>query len=57
MSPPIMPFHVTEYSDTHDGAIERAREGLDHLFGAYEVDGTLIQFLEESGVEYTLTRD
>ena len=53
----IMPFHVTGYSDKHDGAIERVREGLDQLLDAYEADGTFIQFLKESGVEYTLTPD
>ena len=53
----IMPFHVAGYSDKHDGAIERAREGLDHLLDAYEAYGTFIQFLKESGVEYTLTPD
>lgn len=50
----IMPFHVTGYSDTFDGAIDRAKEGLDHLLAAYEADGNLAQFLDESGVEYTL---
>ena len=51
----IMPFRVTGRADTFDGAIERAREGLDHLIDAYEEDGTLMRFLDESGVDYTLT--
>ena len=51
----IMPFHVTGRSNTFEGAIERAREGLDHLLDAYEDDGTLMRFLDESGVDYTLT--
>lgn len=51
----IIPFHVTGYSETHDGRIERTREGLNHLLDTYEADGTLIQFLEESGVDYMLT--
>lgn len=50
----IMPFHVTGYSDTFDGAIDRAKEGLDHLLEAYEADGNLAQFLDDSGIEYTL---
>ena len=50
----IMPFHVTEYSDTFDGAIDRAKEGLDHLLEAYETDDNLAQFLDENGIEYTL---
>ena len=50
----IMPFHVTGYSDTFGGAIDRAKEGLDHLLEAYEADGNLSQFLDENGVEYTL---
>ena len=50
----IMPFHVTGYSDTFDGAIDRAKEGLDHLLEAYEADGNLAQFLDNSGIEYTL---
>ena len=53
----IMPFHVTGYSDTFDGAIDRAKEGLDHLLEAYEADGNLMGFLDESGVEYTLTAE
>ena len=51
----IVQFCETGYSDTHNGAIERSREGLDHLLDTYEADGTLIQFLGESGVEYMLT--
>ena len=50
----IMPFHVTGYSDTFDGAIDRAKKGLDHLLEAYEADGNLAQFLDDSGIEYTL---
>ena len=50
----IMPFHVTGYSDTFEGAIDRAKGGLDHLLEAYEADGNLAQFLDENGVEYTL---
>ena len=50
----IMPFHVTGYSDTFEGAIDRAKGGLDHLLETYEADGNLGQFLDESGVEYTL---
>ena len=42
-------------STTFEGAIERAREGLDDLFDAYEADGTLTRFLDEFGVDYTLT--
>ena len=53
----VMPFHVTGYSDTFDGAIDRAKEGLDHLLEAYEADGNLAGFLDESGVEYTLTTE
>ena len=53
----IMPFRVAERSDTFDGAIERAREGLDHLLDVYEDDGTLMRFLDETGVDYTLTPD
>ncbi len=51
----IMPFHVTGYSDTFDRAIDRAKEGLDHLLEAYEADGNLAQFLDDSGIEYTLS--
>ena len=51
----IMPFQVTGYSDTFDGAIDRAKEGLDHLLEAYEADGNLARFLEENGVEYTFS--
>ena len=40
----IMPFHVTGYSDTLDGAIDRAKERLDHLLEAYEADGNLVEF-------------
>ena len=50
----IVPFHVTGYSDTFEGAIDRAKGGLDHLLESYEADGNLAQFLDESGVEYTL---
>ena len=46
----IMPFHVTGYSDTFDGAIDRAKEGLHHLLRAYEADGNLTRFLDESDV-------
>ena len=51
----IMPFHLTGYGDSFEGAIERAKEGLDLLLEEYEADGNLQQFLEESGVEYTVT--
>ena len=51
----IMPFHVTGYGDSFDGSIERAKEGLGHLLEEYEADGNLQQFLDESGVEYTVT--
>ena len=47
-----MPFDVTGYADTFDGAVDRAKEGLDRLLDAYEADGTLTEFLYESGVEY-----
>ena len=50
-----MPFNVTRHPDTFEGKSDRSREGLDHLFDAYEADETLIQFLDEYGVEYTLT--
>ena len=40
----IMPFHVTGYSDTSDGSIDRAEKGLGHLLGAYETDGNLVRF-------------
>ena len=49
----IMPFHVTGYADTFDGAVDRAKEGLDRLLEAYEADGTLTEFLDDSGVEYS----
>ena len=49
----IMPFHVTGYADTFDGAVDRAKEGLDRLLEAYEADGTLTVFLDDSGVEYS----
>ena len=51
----IMPFHVTGYADTFDGAVDRAKEGLDRLMDEYEADGNLQQFLDESGIEYTVT--
>lgn len=51
----IMPFHVTGYGDSFDGSIERAKEGLDHLLEEYEKDGNLRQFLDESGIDYTVT--
>ena len=51
----IMPFHVTGYSDTFDGAIDRVKEGLDHLLESYEADSNLAQFLDENGIEYSLT--
>ena len=53
----IMPFHVTGYSDTFDGAINRAKEGLHHLLRAYETDGNLTSFLDESDVQYTINDD
>ena len=53
----IMPFHIAGRSNTFDGAIERAKEGLDHLLDAYEADGTLMQFLDATDVDYTLTPD
>ena len=53
----IMPFHVTGYSDTFDGAIDRAKEGLDHLLRTYEDEGNLESFLNESGIEYTLAAE
>ena len=53
----IMPFHVTGYSDTFDGAIDRAKEGLHHLLRAYEDDGNLTRFLDESDVQYTVNDD
>ena len=53
----VMPFGVTGRSTTFDGAIERAKEGLGHLLDAYEADGTLMGFLDESGVDYMLTPD
>lgn len=53
----IMPFHVSGYSDTFDGSIERAVKGLSHLFKAYGTDGNLFRFLDESKVEYTAERE
>ena len=53
----IMPFHVTGYSETFDGAIDRAKEGLHHLLDAYEADGNLMNFLDESDVEYAIRHD
>lgn len=53
----IMPFHVTGYSDTFDGAIDRAKEGLHHLLKAYETDGNLTKFLDESHIEYAVRHD
>ena len=53
----IMPFHVTGYGETFDGAIDRAKEGLDHLLRAYEDEGNLESFLSESGIEYTLAAE
>ena len=50
----IMPFHVTGYSDTFDGAIDCAKEGLHHLLKAYETDGNLTEFLDESDVQYAM---
>ena len=50
----IMPFHVTGYGDTFDSSIDRAKEGLEHLLRAYEDEGNLEAFLDESGIEYTL---
>ena len=49
----IMPFHVTGYADTVDGAVDRAKEGLDRLLDEYEADGNLTEFLDDSGVEYS----
>lgn len=45
----IMPFHVTGYSNSFVGSIERAKKGLDRLLEEYEADGNLQQFLDESG--------
>lgn len=53
----IMPFHVTGYSDTFDGAIDRAKDGLHHLLKAYETDGNLTKFLDESNVQYAMRYD
>ena len=53
----IKPLHVTGYSYTPDGAIDRARQGLDRLLEAYEEDGTLMQFPDENGIEYTHTQN
>jgi len=53
----IMPFHVTGYGDTFDSSIDRAKEGLDHLLKAYEDEGNLEAFLDESGIEYTLAAE
>ena len=53
----IMPFHVTGYSDTFDGAIDRAKEGLHHLLDAYETDGNLTKFLDEGDVQYAIRHD
>ena len=53
----IMPFHVTGYGDTFDNSIDRAKEGLDHLLKAYEDEGNLESFLNESGIEYTLAAE
>ena len=53
----IMPFHVTGYSDTFDGSIDRAKRGLAHLLEAYRTDGNLFRFLDESKVEYATERE
>ena len=53
----IMPFHVTGYGDTFDDSIDHAKEGLDHLLKAYEDEGNLESFLNESGIEYTLAAE
>lgn len=53
----IMLFHITGHSDTFDGSIDRAKKGLGHLLGAYETDGNLVRFLDESNVEYTIERE
>ena len=51
----IMPFQVTGYGNSFVGSIERAKKGLNRLLEEYEADGNLQQFLDESGVEYTVT--
>ena len=53
----IMPFHVTGYGETSDGAIDRAKEGLHHLLVAYEDEGNLESFLSVSGIEYTFATE
>ena len=53
----IMPFHVTGYSDTFDGSIDRAKRGLAHLLEAYGTDGNLFRFLDESNVQYRTERE
>ena len=50
----ILPFHVTGYGDTFDASIDRAKIGLNHLLRAYEDEGNLKAFLDESGIEYTI---
>ena len=50
----ILPFHVTGYGDTFDNAIDRAKRGLNHLLKAYDEEGNLEYFLDESGIEYAL---
>ena len=51
----IMPFHVTGYGDSFDSSIGRAKEGLNHLLEAYEADGKLEHFLDESDIECSFT--
>ena len=50
----IMPFHVMGYGDSFDSSIDRAKEGLGHLLEAYQADGDLEQFMDESGIEHSV---
>ena len=50
----IMPFHVTGYGASLDSSIDRAKEGLGHLLEAYQADGDLEQFMDESGIEHSV---
>ncbi len=52
-----MPFHVTGYGETFDGAVDRAHEGLQQLLLAYEGEGNLESFLSESGAKYTFAAE
>ena len=42
-----MPFQVSGYASTREGAIARAREGFANLVATYEADGNLAQLVVE----------